>query len=96
MSWSVCMRGHDLIPGVTAYPVAVWTWCKTTYCTRTHGKNGDTRWNPVIGRAAGRPGAWEHKRIEWRCKLCNRDRVRQWRAKQKAPVIGGSAVPNYT
>lgn len=91
-----CRRGHELIPGVSAYAVTVWTWCKMTYCRRPHGEDANTRWNPDIGRLSRpeRPGAWEHRRIEWRCKVCNRDRVRQWR--NRTPVIGGRDAPNYT
>jgi hypothetical protein len=97
-----CRRGHPLILGETAYEASVWVWCRVG-CRRLKGDaahaadtTGNVRWNPHVGRDARwakGPGAWEHRRAELRCRVCNRDRVAQFRKAKR--VIGVGVAPNY-
>jgi hypothetical protein len=98
-----CRRGHELIPGETAYVVEVWTWCRIG-CRRLKGEaahaadtTGNVRWNPTVGilMHPDRAGGWEHRTFELRCRECNRQRVAACRAKRKA-VIGGGPATAYT
>ena len=50
MTHTYCRRGHRIRKGVTAYAVAVWTWCSPRrHCARPHVEDANTRWNPDIG-----------------------------------------------
>lgn len=104
-----CRRGHELILGETAYSAAVWTPCTFTGCRHPYANplyedahredtSGDTRWNPEVGRLTwAKPGAWEHRRIELRCRECNRQRVAALRATEEALVCSWEhhSPPNY-
>lgn len=101
-----CQRGHELIAGETAYVVSVWTWCSPTRCRRLANEaahasdtSGNVRWNPDVGKSARwakGAGAWEHRKAELRCRICNRDRVARYRAKRKQAVMGGGKSTNFT
>jgi hypothetical protein len=78
-----CRRGHELIVGETASIVERWTWCRIRYCRRLNGEaahaadtTGNVRWNPAVGSETWpKPGAWEHRTFEIRCRVCNCERL---------------------